>query len=70
VVTEQIQHEKFWGLILGLIFGQTNDIMLLKLDSPVSITTPVVWATASTAACTAHDTGAKSTACTCRPSNR
>jgi trypsin len=49
VVTKQIQHAKYWGLILGLIFGATNDIMLLKLDGPVIITTPVVWERSITA---------------------
>jgi trypsin len=44
VVTKQIVHARYFGGLLGLIFGASNDIMLLKLDSPVSIQ-PVACAT-------------------------
>jgi trypsin len=52
VVTQQIVHPRYFGqglfgLLLGLLFGASHDIMLLKLDIPVSIQ-PVAWATSKT----------------------
>jgi trypsin len=47
VVTRQIVHARYFGGLLSLIFGDSNDIMLLKLDRPVSIQ-PVACATSKT----------------------